>query len=99
MDQSSSTTPSSSVEWSVKVTTSRAPGAAGAKLNAACGGWLAVTSIEWLTLSVAPPSSVTVSLTLKVPAVKKRWLGFRRLENCPSPKSQDQETTRPSESV
>ena len=46
-----------------------------------------------------PSSSVTVSVTSRVPVVPKSWLDVAPVAVAPSPKSHDQETTDPSGSI
>ena len=49
--------------------------------------YLVMVAVVWW-LAVAPPSSTTVSVTVKVPVRLYLWVGLAAVEVEPSPKSQ-----------
>ena len=70
-----------------------------AATGATFGGGASDTVMFWEALSVAPSSSVAVSVIVNVPSTPYVWLGCCWTDVSPSPKSQDQATTEPSPSV
>src|SRR4051794_18640161 len=57
------------------------------------------TATGWTTEPVVASSSVTVSVTLRVPEVTKSWLGVAPVAVPPSPKSHAYDATEPSGSL
>jgi hypothetical protein len=91
-------------EVTVKLTVMGAAKSEGSGLSAVIvtvvlAGGGALASALWLLLSVAPPLSVTVSVTWYLPGAAYECDGFGSLELCPSPKSQCDPAIVPSSSV